>query len=566
MTLLRSVGKGRSFFSFIEDYCPSERETANRPIHRLCSLMRKMGAETAAIESIDEKLPEVREEYSALRDRYEGSAIDINSFRISFIAERIDDVNKISKIDDSLFLASVIIINFNTNGISRSYIYKAIIALPSIQNTNMDIQLLARLFRKLTKLLGKKQKVDRELLLNNYIHVYKNFPCEIRISESTVHAFNIVGTYFTQQNNSTSVCGHAALCMAINNMSAYTGELVTPECVNRIIGTDHKKIKLGSGVGLRLRDFHTTLDSFGIKYKQLDFELLPDELRSLMEYDDVIHKYLESGYPSLLIFRTDGPYLHVVTVLGHTLNTDLWRPEAEYAYKNARFPDDKLISRPASEWVDNLIIHDDNFGVYQCLQTDSLKRTTDIKTDPTFRAVHAVMITPDNVETDAYEAEYASLKITKEFLLRQEQSASILNDWLQRLLLSDSLCLISVIRTLLVRKEDYLRSMDAMDFEGHSFTDSEKQELTRDLPDLFWLSEITLPDLYTANKTKLIDFFYPCNLPTDASGDIYSRWIQIRFPEALVKRTASGETVYDLSVTSHYPLFRLPGEPTRPEW
>jgi len=561
-TILRSVGKGRSFFSFVEDYCPSEKDSANRSIHRLCSLMRKMDAETAAIESIDDTFPEVKEEFAALRDRHEGSSIDIKAFRISFITEKIKTLHKVVKIPDSKFLASVIIINFNVDGCWSSYLFRAIVALPGTKRKeNINWYWSSFLFRTIAALLGVKRKVDRDLLLNNYIHVYKTFQCEIRISETCVRTFNIVGTYFCQQNNATSVCGHASLCMTINNMVTYKGEIITPEHINRSIGTNHKKTKFGSGVGLSIENIRTALDSFGLKYTQIDF--IPNQQ---FEYDSVIHKYIEGGYPTLLIFNTKNA-LHVVTVLGHTLNTDLWRPEAEYAYIKPQHSDDYMVYRPASEWVDNFIIHDDNFGMYQCMQVDSLKRETNAKTDPTFRAYYAVMITPDDVKTFAYEAEYASVKITKDLLLMQKNSFVAINDWLERILLSDSLKMISVARTMLVRREDYSRSLGETDFDGNTFTDIEKEEIINDLPDLFWLSEITLPDLYTANKTKLIDFFYPTNLPplTDIN-DIYKRWIQIRFPEALIKNKENQLTVFEMSVLSHYPLFRKMNGPIVPEW
>lgn len=68
-----------------------------------------------------------------------------------------------------------------------------------------------------------------------------------------------------------------------------------------------------------------------------------------------------------------------------------------------------------------------------------------------------------------------------------------------------------VVRTFLVKKEDYRKSLNKEDFEGNAFSEEDKTALTKDLPEIFWLSEITLPDLYAANKHKIIDVFYGAN-------------------------------------------------------
>ena len=59
---------------------------------------------------------------------------------------------------------------------------------------------------------------------------------------------------------------------------------------------------------------------------------------------------------------------HVVPIIGHTLNTDSWQPEADIQYKRKV----DLHFRSVSAWVDNFIIHDDNFGMYLCYPTSKL--------------------------------------------------------------------------------------------------------------------------------------------------------------------------------------------------
>jgi hypothetical protein len=83
--------------------------------------------------------------------------------------------------------------------------------------------------------------------------------------------------------------------------------------------------------------------------------------------------------------------------------------------------------------------------------------------------------------------------------------------------------------------------------------------------------EITLPDLYTANKHKIIDFFYGSHYPDDVNEPedtkIKERWLQIRFPFVLIKRQPNGQlSTHPLSVKSHYPLFPHNTEKNKQEW
>ena len=67
-----------------------------------------------------------------------------------------------------------------------------------------------------------------------------------------------------------------------------------------------------------------------------------------LEYNDFAYKYIESRCPVLLVFFTDNRGRHVVPILGHTLNSDMWRPEAKTAYS----PISRLDQyKPASSWV-----------------------------------------------------------------------------------------------------------------------------------------------------------------------------------------------------------------------
>ena len=161
-----------------------------------------------------------------------------------------------------------------------------------------------------------------------------------------------------------------------------------------------------------------------------------------------------------------------VTPLGvHTRASDLWRSEAEPAYsaRAGRFE-----YKPASKWVDNFIVHDDNFGMNLCLPIDSLKRTTFPKYDPTFRALCAGVLIPKGVRTLPTEAEYASSAVARDILI-PAYNANALDAWCRRLIDHPETM---VIRTFLVSKDEYANSLFKSDFKGDRFFDEDREELT----------------------------------------------------------------------------------------
>lgn len=539
-----NVGKGHSLFEFINKFCKGE-SSRTFAFHRLCSLMRKMAVKTAVIEKIAITHNDIKDECQALYT-YFGKQIKIEAYRITFLTEDVSSLEAITCFKNESFLASAIVINHEdpdesgskTDGCAwQSYLYSAVVTIPRLRN---------------------HPKYGDIPLLNNYLHIYKTFNLELNLSKNKKHLYRISGTFFCQQNRLTSVCSHASLRMIINNFS---DETITSEDINRIIDANHTTKSFGKKtVAFTEQEFRRVLKKYGYTYELLDFYNNPD-----INYNDAIYNFIESRCPVLLTFTTSANQGHVVPILGHTLNSDLWRPEAEPVYSPQSVID---VLKSASAWVDHFIIHDDNFGMYFCLPVDTLKRGTLPKDDPTFRALYAIAIIPAEVTTYPDEAKPASSILTMDILKWCERIGIPLDDWSKRLLRRFDNKETITIRTFLVTKDVYFRSLKENDFENTYFTESNKRELVNDLPERFWLSEITLPDLYTANKTKIIDFFYRCDNPKlQDKNDIVNRWIQIRLPGALIKREQNGLLSHnEMSVTSHYPLLRLDREHDVLDW
>lgn len=532
--ILRKTSKGHSYFDLIKKYWrATNKYGVNRTFHRLCSLMRKMDAQSVFIEHISDYSPELLEEKAAI-DTYYRRNIKVEVFRFTFLSDEILSIDKLIDLPDDKFLATATLINFkDLNNKWHSYIYESIVCRPKLSNT---------------------------LLLNNYIHIRKDFHCSIDLGNKKIRSFKINGTFFCQQNGITSVCAHVSLCMLINNMDK-KGIKFTAERINKILGIDHINQKVGGARGLSEAQMIQVLEGAGLNVAWQNFFDNPS-----IDYAEYLYSFMEGGCPALLFFTTkhlnenaaiDDFPLHVVPVIGHTLNSDIWEAEAELAYKRSV----TFNYRPASEWVDHFIFHDDNFGMYLCLPTDSLRKITIPKHDPILRAYSAIVVTPISVHTHPGEAEYAGASFLRRLL---EQLPINLGIWLKRL--ADT-SIPMVIRTMLMSKEKYKKHLiDEEDFKGEKFKDSEIATMTNNLPRHFWLCEISTPDIYTANKHKILDFIYVCNKKTNITGeDLHNRWIQIRLPGACYFNTRPPSAIR-LSVKSHYPLYRHEKDSNVPEW
>lgn len=522
------VGNNTSFYKFISTYCVAEANgKENRAFHRLCSLARKMNVKHAVIEDVDTASQLVATECQALKN-YHGCSLQFSIYRITLLSADVTQLLDLQSLPYSSFLSSTIIINYQLPDSSwKSYLFFSIVTTPKA--VNKDGSFLP--------------------LLNNYLHVYKIFECEVGLSGNNFHKFEITGSYFCQQNSETNVCAHASLCMIINNMDLTVS--ITNEDINTIIGVDHIRDKLGSTrvLGLTKEEIIQVLNRYNLSFQLKDYFYTNHE----ENYNDFIYKYIESKYPALLVFTTAGDISHIVPVFGHTLNTDMWRPEAELTYIK---PNNILnYRRPASAFVDHFLMHDDNFGMYFSLPADALNKVTLPKYDPSFRIYYAIVIIPDGVTTPSWEAEWASIVILNTFLQIGDQN-SALDDWSKRLFKRERPW---VVRSFLVKKAIYAKSIESPDYAGSTYTPYERDQILDGLPDLFWLTEVSLPDLYSANKTKIVDVFYPsdCSPLTDNSK-LFSRWIQIRLPNVLARRTTdSNFTPTQLTLMTHFPLLRF---------
>lgn len=369
-------------------------------------------------------------------------------------------------------IAQAIIITFPRNGIQQSYVFEASIRLPSRGPTSKP-------------------------LLNNYLPLARDLKICVSGEEYTFQ-----GIYFCEQNGATTLCVHSALKVVTH--AAFNRKLPAKE-VQELLGGD--VVEAGGVTTDNLMDaFHK------LKLNPVLYNFKPSGNKQLGDEENpwpLLCSAIEAGRPALLIVETQGKKIdHVLPVLGYTLNSDEWHPHASDSYRKKQA--DFLSS---SEWIDHLIINDDLMGPLYCLSQSWLKRThretrltgsSKTSKNPSLGGLRPrgiIVLAPDQVEISAPVAEKCAYDSMKMLLPVLDSNWNVRGRW-WRYLVDKKPRL--VLRTTMTEKQPYLDHLMKMHGSRRSVRMSSLMSLLQEkLPDVFWLSEISLPNLYAGNRAKL---------------------------------------------------------------
>lgn len=474
-----SVVDCRPGFSFFFELIRKECEgIGHLPLHRICSLMRKMGAGCYVREDLVPN-QEIEEERQAAAQRTNG-AVTVKALRLTFFRELPGSADY-RHLAGKECLGYVVIVTLTLPNNSKiPYILESVVKVPSIW----------------TPAPGGGETPNP--VTNYYVHSSREFETLIGTAAENINC-RLTGSFFCQQNDLTHVCAHAVLRMGINSSPAFNGRKITNKFINDLLGIDHSSDKrVGQyppdtrSAGLTTEQIVKVIQSMGWKEHVAEFDLNPS-----IDYETFIYPLIESGCPTILGVhnRESG---HVLSVLGHTLNTDRWTPEAKLGY--GAFPITPYIS--TSAWTDHFIVSDDNFGMYVTLPVESIRNILVPKYNPNMYAALAIGMMPPDVTISGYGAEETAAAIAEKVI--ELTAPTPQNRWLT--LLKNDGGQKRVCRTLLSSKKDYLQAMqNASDDQGRKLTATEITMLQNTLPERFWVTEITVPNLYTGNKRKLGD-------------------------------------------------------------
>jgi hypothetical protein len=516
--------------------------------------MRKQGASLLLIECALERA-DIIEEIDDLDAAY-GSNGTAEAFSVSYFLE--NDAN-----DGPHFLGQATVINYRKHGstlYTNTYIYDSILPPPMLPNT-----------------AGVQKK-----LLNNFLSSEREFLCRVDGQEHLVR-----GVYYCQQNGITQVCAHACLRMALNPITNGDKRL-SPRKINEFL-----KLQ-GPIASLNMQQIVDVICQLGGQ----EAEVIDCASIAPSEHSSILASIIESGNIALLVFTTrkllkkdillSGPkvsspneYLpqkvdsgqtadrflsffrrtisrilrrsareneqHVVTVFGHTRNSDEWHPQAIPGYAgplSAQY-------YPSSAWIDHFLIHDDNFGSYYTLDSGALS------SDKRVRAKWIIAVRPviPSIRSDVAET-YAST-ILRHLLPDMARLGN--GRWAEYLAGKRHT---PVLRTILMDRDVYIKHLlNATDHDGSRATSAELDVL-RDLPGRFWMIEFTLAPLFTGNRSKLGEVLirassedYQKNSNPPSPMDIT---LGVRLPGIVwLSRTNDGMSKHSISLSSHSPIFRL---------
>lgn len=528
-----------SFFKLIRQIWGENESLA---MHRFCTLMRKMGAKWLIREELEPNAT-LQEEFEAIKRRC-GRDTPCEALRLTFFADAQKEGLPTKLACDSL-IGYVIVINISFEHCAspsprdRTYIFESVVRFPSVPTDCRELYKVksehkagkkAKMFCAFRRLLGKvfwrdTWSLNRIPLTNHYYHCANTF--ETTIGTKSKHTnYTIPGTFFAQQNDLTSVCAHVCLQMAINNSPALGVERLTSEGINRLLGIDHNTPKTqighfkldkahssndGRPRGLTTPEINIVVDKLGLHTLYANF-LEPD----MIDCYRWVHPHLESSFPTILGIQRlkhggNEQVNHVVVVLGHTMNSDRWEPEARSEYR-------ELVVSPyysTSDWIDHFIINDDNLGMGRAISTDQLRDTDHRRKTGKLHPSMAITIVPKKITNPGVNTEMLASAIMH-YLIKNMRGTN-LSTWQRVLTRSKITC-----RTFASTPELYLNHMaNCEDNFGNKVAKKELKVISEHLSGLLWITEVSVADLFCGNKAKLgdvvssVDFNYVGKLPDD---------------------------------------------------
>ncbi len=474
------------FFDLIRLEC---NNSGHHPLHRICSLMRKMGVQCFTREELVPN-QEIQDEQQSVQVRTNAGNVGLSAVRLTFFRHLPAQMNWRDLAGKECLGYAVLVTLTLPDSSKKCYILESIVRIPSLWVPGSG---------------GISEAHD---VTNYYVHSCKQF--ETVIGTAAQHfTFNLTGSFFCQQNDLTHVCAHAALRMGINSSPAYNGPKLTNKSINDALEIDHTNAegkRIGKyphnaetqSIGLTTEQIVRIVQFVGWKEHVAEFYLNP-----AIDYEAFIYPMIESGCPTILGIE-NARTAHVLAVLGHTWNSDRWSPEANHGY--GAFPINPYIS--TSAWADHFIVSDDNFGMYSTLPTEAIRNILVPKHNPNLHASLAIGMMPAGVTISGYGAEQKAAGLASKVL--QLTQVTPQNKWFEMLQNDPSQKL--VCRTLLGQKTKYISAMSGVaDDQGKQLSQAEIARLHTCLPDRFWITEITVPNLYTANKRKLGDIISPAS-------------------------------------------------------
>lgn len=249
-------------------------------------------------------------------------------------------------------------------------------------------------------------------------------------------------------------------------------------------------------------------------------------------YDKWIYPGIECGFGSLVGFELGGPKAegaHIIPFFGHTFNQDTWAPRAGNAYFKVGANTQYFSSE---QWLSSFIGHDDNFGPNFCVPRRFLEPE---------QVKYVVSLMPDGVSYDGVTAEVLAIDALYSTLQNLPGGDDCF--WFRQLRIYTQQKDI-VLRATVMLKEEYVKHLTKSQDWQQNLEDKEAIELIEQvLPDLIWMVEVSIPELFSTNYSKLGEIILDASMAIDEDqSNRGEAFIMARFPRNYYVNAGDGIT------------------------
>lgn len=490
-----------SFFDFVDKHYPG----CGPAVHRLFSLARSQDVETFIVESIPAVGSIDDENREILGYAPDHTMNELH--RLSFWSTEIVSEEQLAKhsSDDCIGYCILKHDSAESRGYDRWHVYEAV-------------------FRK-------------------YPHPHNCVPnpynARVHIGAKEIR---IAGVLYAQQNAFNKACAHVALrsllCRVIDKPD------LSYRQINDLAREARGNRSYDPREGLDVQQIRAVLTGFGINFRDIDYSQSGGR-KANIPYQKLVYSGVESGRGALLGFSLSGkgiqrPECHIIPFYGHTFNKDTWAPDADVAYFHVG---ERLGYVPSESWTSSFLGHDDNFGPNFCIPRLYL-RNEDVQ--------YAVEILRPKAQYSGIQAEALALSFLYSLL---NQIAMHENDWLRRLVYYARPDVQRVVlRAVTVDREAYIQHISQNTDWYHN---AEKSEiiniLHNNLPDLLWMVEVSIPQLFPANERKLGEILLDATKPIESTVESAAEYyVLARLPGSYLFEESTG--------TNHTGFLRVPSQ------
>ena len=534
--LFERIGRPYSFFDFRE-----KKFGELDPLGRLLSQVRRLDAHTMVVEDLSPMASkDLIEENEDIKIRL-GTAVASRILRLTFFKSVIRTSKALDVIEANDFVGYVIIKEDTAGGaIVNRRVYESVLSSSHHQN--------------------------------NFVRGAPIWSCKVHHRR-----FRIRGHLYAQQNALTNVCAHAALRTAASVFHP-DGDM-SYRAMNDVLGIDHKSNWVGQpqktsegnkGHGLSVSDMVKVLNEAGARCIQADYSLPPvPHTPAPPPYQRYVYASIESGFPAVLVFDTSDPHVkHAVPVFGHTLNQDLWVPNAERRYFKLGESTQYL---PSDSWLSSFIVHDDNWGSNFCCPKHFLKplpltasgnRSRRNPATNSEWVAHVIATVPKDIILNPLHAEAMGVDFLFAVLPDLPSDG---NMWGQRLMNYAEKGLM-VFRPVLITGREYAdHLLKIRGWQGTRVPPSMVSIIRTALAmEKYWMVEMSVPELFSSNLRKLGEVLLRVDhAPRHFKRD-FTCFVMARLPGHFAVRDTSLSAKFRFipsPVESHVKLFGLKEDP-----